>query len=290
MNNTQFLVYNDMSIDYNLLGEYPKDIDKFDDEKLFNYFIDCFRLTFSNTVFSYYGDLAEIKEQIDNSLLKDEIDYKNKTNKQKWAILFLIIFDMFFRLHNTYLAQDTLAEVCEYFDTFSNEELLTIIHDLNFALFFGIEECMVVSPSRIMELNASNEDNFIMEDLIVNKKIFLKIIKDHIKKKDINKEHFEDLFKVPLNNNYPEILYDGFVSAWIEMMDDEDIEALQKQDLQTWEEVSAEVYAIISTFFSLSLNIGDNLLSLAEAFYYTIMTIYKQKLGIKHEIYSIDLK
>lgn len=282
MNNTKFEVYN-MNIDYALLGTFPSDIEKMKtDEAIINKFMDCFKLTFSNTVFTYYGEIDECKEHIKSSLLLDELDFKNRTNKQKWHILLLVVIDMFFKMHNTYLAQETMEEICDNFDLFTEEEMISIIHDLNFALFFGIEECLVVSPSAITDLKASDEDTVLLSELLKNQKDLLNIIKTNIKRRDIIKENFEKIFKVKLTPDYAIHLFDGFISTWIEMM-----EYPIEIDESEWENISTEIFAIIQTFFALSIQSDNVLQSVVEQMYYYIISLYKKTLKIKYPIFTI---
>lgn len=282
MNKTKFEAYH-MSIDYSLLGTFPSNIDTVkSDEALFTLFMECFKLTFSNTVFTYYGDLEECRAQLENSLLLDELNFKERTNRQKWQILLLVVIDMFFKMHNTYLAQETIEEVCNNFDLFTEEELTRVIHDLNFALFFGIEECVVVSPSKIKDLNASDEDTVLLGELLSCQKDLISIIKNNIKRRDVVKDNFEKLFKAPLSNDYTVHLFDGFISAWIEMMEYSD-----EIDETEWENISTEVYAIIQTFFSLTIQTDIALVSVTEEMYYYIINLYKNTFKIKYPIYSV---
>lgn len=282
MNNTKFEVYN-MCIDYSLLGEFPNNIDSVKTDKaLLDLFMDCFKLTFSGTVFSYYGDIEECRSQIEDSLLLDELNYKERSNRQKWQILLLVVLDMFFRLHNTYLAQNTIEEVCDNFDCFSEEEMTKVIHDLNFALFFGIEECIVVSPHKIRDLKASDEDTILLSELLDKQTEVIEIIKHHIKKKSVLKDNFEKMFKSPLANNYAEYLYDGLISSWIEM-----IEPPTEIDEVEWENISTEVYALVQSFFSLLTQDTISLTNLTNSLYYYIINLYKTTLDIEYPIYSI---
>jgi hypothetical protein len=285
MNNEKFKVY-DMSVDYSLLGTFPNNINSIkSDEQLIDLFIECFKMTFSGTVFSYYGDLNEAKEHIEASLLLDELDFKNRNNKRKWLILFLVVMDMFFKMHNTYLAQNTLEEICDNFDYLTEEELFKIIHDLNFALFFGIEECLVVSPSKIRQLEASDEDNILLPQLIDAKDDLLKIIKSHVKRRDINVEQYEAFFKEKLTAAYTTYLYDGFIGAWIEMIEfpDEDLKNLCEG---CWESILTDILALAQTFFSLVIKNEIVLQELSEDLYFYIANLYKKTFKIKYPIYD----
>lgn len=289
MNNTLFEVY-DMPIDYRLLGTYPKNIDSLNDEEILDLFMQSFKLTFSGTVFSYYGTLEESRELIDDSLIKDDLDYKNRTNKQKWAILFLIVFSMFYQMHNTYFAQTTIQNVCDNFDIYTDEELMRTISDLNFSLFFGIEECMVVSPSQIKNLQASNEDAILLDKLVDNQEEIIKIIKRTISKRDISKKDFENLFTSKLNSNYALDYFDGFVSSWIEMMStpEESFKDINHISVEEWQTVSAEIYTIITAFFSLTILDDDLLLKISDNLYYFIIKLYKKELNISYKIIKIE--
>lgn len=289
MDNSNFIVYNELSIDYKLLGTYPINIDKFkNDEELLNYFIECFKLTFLNTVFNYYGSLEDAKIHIESSLLMEELDFKNRTNKEKWIIYFLIVYDLFFSMHNTYLAQDTISDVIDYFDFLSDEERLNIVHDLNFALFFGIEECLIVTPSKIKELEASDDDTLILHELIENRDNVLNIFRANIRKRDIEKERFEDIFKLPLDKNFIVNLYDCFITMWIEMIDSS--EAILQEGItdESWREVSAEVFAIISTFLALVIDDENVIIDTTQVLYTYIMTIYKEKLDVEFDVCSVN--
>ena len=290
MNNARFLIYGELPVDYSLLGQYPENIDSFKGDELLNYFVDCYKLTFTNTVFSYYGDMNEIKIQLEQSLIKEELEYDTRTNKEKWAILFLVVLDLFFVMHNTYLAQDTIADVVEMFDMLDDDERLNIIYDLNFSLYFGIEECIVVSPSKIRELKAADEDTITFPEMLDAEDTIKSLLRQGIKKRDIKKESFEELFKEELNKNYINIYFDNFMSMWIDMMQDAEEEFLDNDTPGGWQELSANVFAVISTFFALTLNDENLVLDLSEVLYYTIMPMYKEELNIDYDIYVIDLQ
>lgn len=272
---------NDIKIDYNLIGSFPKNIDKIKtDEELIDLFVDCFNITFSSTVFSYYGDIEECKNLISSSLIMDDLDFSNRTNKQKWNILLLIAIEMFFKMHNTYLAQDTVEEVCENFDNFDDEEMNKIIYDLNFALFFGIEECLALCPSQIRNLNGSDEDTILLPELLDSQKEIINIIKTTIKRKDINKEHFEKMFKIPISENYALNLFNGLISTWIELMEPE-IDLSE----ENWETVSVEVFAIIQTFLSLVLNNTSSFKKILDSIYYFIINLLKNTYNLDYDIF-----
>lgn len=285
-----FVIYDDLNIDYNFLGTYPPNIDKMTNEQILDYFLECFKLTFSNTVFAYYGDIKEIKTQIKESLIKDELEFESRTNKEKWCILLLVVLNLFYVMHNTFIAQDAIEDFIDSFDMFNDEERLSIIHDFNFALYFGIEECMVVSPSKISDLGASDDDVVLLHDLIEKKDFVQALMNKHIKKKDLDKEHFEEFMKISPGKNYLEDLYDCLISMWIDTMEDVNEEALPFINNDDWQELSAEVFALLSTFFALTVNGEDRVFNVSEELYYFLMKLFKDNFKVKCEICEIKLE
>lgn len=280
---------NGFEIDYDFLGTYPSNIETFKENELIDFFIESYKYSFISTVFTYYGnDLLEIRNIISDGIYSEDYNYKELGNKKRWNLLTLVVLKMFFEIHDFVFAINVIDEVFDNFDTFAEDEFKVILNDLNFSLFFSIEELLSVSPSNIRELKSSQDDEFLLPELLDIQKELELIIKDNIKEKDIKKETYIDFFKEPINKNYYINLFDMLISTWVELLP-EPKRVIKDKTEDNWNEYLADVYSIICACFSILLKEEEKIEEIANLIYFKIASILSKKLKIKFSIPSIEL-
>lgn len=280
---------NGFEIDYDFLGTYPSNIESFKEKELIEFFIKSYKYSFISTVFTYYGNnLLEIKNMISDSIYSEDYNYKELNNKERWNLLTLVTLKMFFEIHDFVFAISVIDEVLDNFDTFNEDEFKIILNDLNFSLFFSIEEFLSVSPSNIRDLKSSQDDEFLLPELLNIQKELELIIKDNIKEKDIKNESYIDFFKEPINKDYYINLFDMLISTWIELLP-EPKRLVKNKTEDNWNEYLADVYSIVCACFSILLKEEEKIVKIANLIYFEIASILSKKLKIKFSIPSIEL-
>ena len=254
---------NNVLIDYNLLGKFPSDLKKAKFDKILDKFMESFEYTFTNTVFSYYGDLAEIRELIEDSVILEEADIKKYSKEKQWEILLLLVEKMFLDMHSTLLGCEVVDKVFDNLDNLDETDLKIIIEDINLGIYFAIEENILVTPTNLKELNASTDGVFLLEEILDKEDEFEKIISNCKTGNKINKEKYEDIIKIPFNvKTYKKSFFNRFLFQWIDLM--EVPEGLNKSKLtdDVLDEIYSDIFASILTFVSLFFDKENDILNL----------------------------
>lgn len=275
----------DILIDYNLLGNPPEEIDELTYPKIINKFMECFQYTFTNTVFCYYGDIKEIKELIEESKLLKEIEITKYSKKKQWFILTLFIEKMFLDMHDTKEGCDFVNLVFDNLDTFDELELKILTEDINYGIYYAIEENLLVTPTNLKELNASIETSFLLKEILEKEELFYKTIANCKVASNINKDRYEEVVKIPFNiRTYKKIFFNSFLFKWIDLMDSKE-ELLEKDTLteEEIEEASADIFATILTFNGLFFDSENYLLNITEELFEFVNNIFKKRFKIEDD-------
>lgn len=272
---------NNTIIDYNLLGRFPKDFEKLKFDKILDKFIECFEYTFTNTVFSYYGDLKEIKELLDASIIFEKVEATKYSKTKQWEILLLIVEKMFLDMHATLLGCETIDLILDNLEHLDEEDLKILIEDINLAIYFAIEENILVTPTSLKELNATCDDIFLLEDILRKEEEFEKIISNCKAGNKINKSKYEEIIGKPYNvKMYKKSLFNKFLFQWIDLMGIPDMSDLSEEKL---EEIYSDIFATILTFFTMFFDEDNDVYNLTEEIYFFISKIFNEKYGIEPE-------
>lgn len=270
-------------IDYNLLGNSPEEIEKLKYQKIIDKFMECFQYTFTNTVFCYYGTLADIRIQIEDSPLLEEIEIEKYSKKKQWLILILFIEKMFLDMHDTKEGSEFVNLVFDNLENLDEEDLKILVEDINYGLYFAIEENLLVSPTNLKELKASIETTFLLKEILSKEETFYKIISNCKVSSNINKERYEEIVKIPFNiRTYRKILFNSFLFKWIDLMDPRE-DLIEKETLTEEEadEISADMFATVLTFNGLFFDNENYLLNITEEIFEFVSEIFRKKFNLE---------
>lgn len=284
------LQVSDYNIDYDFLGNFPKNIEEMKDDEIFNEFFETFKFTFIDTILTYYGNVENIEDIIKDSLILDSLNFKNLNNKKKWLALELVLINLFYQMHDTFFANDTLNLLVNNFNQYDEDLLLTMINDFNNSIFFAMQETLIVTPDKIKNINATYNDIFLLEEFIDNKESILKIIKNNMKIKNIEKEQYEKYFHEDLKDNWLINMYNGMILFWIDSFEEESYN-FSKISHEDWENLLTQIYSNIFTWFVMFIN-EENIeivVACIGKIYEFICNIIKKKYKISYEIYEISV-
>lgn len=267
----------DTMIDYSILGRYPESLYKLNKEKMIEKFMEVFQYTFTNTAMAFYGPIEDIKELIEDSLVFDNCDFDNYSKCKQWDTIVLIAVQMFINMHDAPLGMEVAENIVEHLDDLSEDELHSIVIDLNASLYFIIEECMTVTPSYMKLFNATTDDVFMLDDFLNNKEQFEKLLGQKEIFQNVDKEKFEECFKRPFNiKTAKKILLDGFLLQWTDMS--EFPAYMEENRIPTQDDVdeaSAEIFSVILIYATIIAKTEDAALEITENMYNYIIKIYE---------------
>ena len=214
IDNNYFLV-KDTIVDYNYLGFIPERFKDKTTKEILNYFFDVFKYSIKNEVLTLYGTEEDIKNLIIHNKNIECEEFEKSTYDKKWAKLVLVLIDMFFSLQDFDTILDVLPYIQEHIDDFSKETTNTIINDLNFALYFAIEDGLFINPSYILDTGANVENNFILEDLLKKEKEFEQGIRKLLSKKDVDLGIFETQMKELFKKGFEKEIFNSFIMNFV---------------------------------------------------------------------------
>lgn len=272
---------NNIVIDYNLLGNFPETLKKVKYEKMLDKFMESFEYTFTSTVFSYYGNLKEIRELIEDSITLEEIEFTKYDKEKQWLILILLVEKMFLDMHATLLGCEVVNEIFNNLDNLTEEDLKIIVEDINLSIYFAIEENILVTPTNLKELNASLDNVFLLEQLLSKEEEFEDIISKCKTGSKINKIKYEDIIKTPFNvKTYKKTLFNRFVFQWIDLMEPP-INLKPNASKEVLDEICSDIFASVLTFNSLFFDEENDVLNITEELYSLLIDIFE-------ETYKVD--
>lgn len=281
----------EITVDYNFMGKYPIKINEMTNEEILNKFYNVFYFSFIHTSLCYYGDPFEILSLVEDSLVLDRIDYKNLTNERKWLGLEIALFKLYYDLNEFIFGQDIMNYIIDNFKIINNDDLINIINDLNMSLFFGIGESIIITPTTLNDISATNDDFFLLDYFLKNEEILKNRIKKILKKSYISNEKFLDFFKTDVKNEWLDLFFDGFILEWINSFDDEILEQ-DMSNYDIWLNTSIEVYTIILCYFYLFIDEKDQekVISIIKEIYNNVMNQIKEFCEVEFEVLDISLK
>ncbi len=271
-------------IDYNLLGYAPEGIDKLKYNKIIDKLMEVFQYTFTNTAFCYYGTLADIRFQIEESPLLEEIEITKYSKKKQWFILVLFLEKMFLDMHDTKEGSDFLNLVFDNLDNLDETDLKVLIEDINYGIFFAVEENLLVSPTSLKEVKATIETTLVLKEILDKENDFYKVISNSKVATNIDKSRYEEITKIPFNvKTYKKIFFNSFLFKWIDLMDKkvDFIESKKKLTKNDIDDINADIFATILTFNGLFFPDKDYLLNITEEMYEFVEEIFLKKYNIE---------
>ncbi len=270
-------------IDYNLLGNPPEEIEKLKYNKIIDKFMECFQYTFTNTVFCYYGTPADIRIQIEDSPLLEEIEITKYSKRKQWQILTLLVEKMFLDMHDTKEGSNFLNLVFDNLDNLDENDLKILIEDINYGIYFAVEENLLVTPTSLKEVKATIETTFLLRELLEKEESFNKLFSNCKVPSNINKERYESVTHIPFNvKTYKKIFFNSFLFRWIDLMDLKE-SLMEKKTLtqEEIEEISADMFATILTFNGMFFSNENYLLNITEEMFDVVAEVFKKKYNIE---------